>query len=1106
MLELPEKLSRYLSSGSYNLAAIVGIIVSELSDPQSSRSDWNACNALNLNISTTLSSQLTATSTTSMSVASTDDFSAAGVSNPAYLLLTDGSNIEIIGYLNTNRNTFTNLARGQYDTMDRTWPVGTDVYQLTFSHGSAPDYDLEPQPRNWWAHLNVGGAGPPSQRAGHGWVYRPQDGCFYMFGGYKQNGNYANDLWKFDPSTKNWTQLNPGGNAPAARAYAAVVYSQDDDEIWVYGGYAGINNIFDDTYKYSFSGNSWSTNANWDWAPGRYGAAACYDVEHGWMIVSAGYTNLGQFDRANRAFNGSSWIDKKEIPEASKGGCDGLAYCDACWMAGEKKMFVVGRTVDANYAAFVYDSFSNYWECGEIADPPTSKRQWPACCYDPVGGKVLLFGGEQISDGSGTKDLWAYYYPTNSWKSLASFTFHLSADSFGRHGFAWDSENNQAVAWGGWNDDTPTWHTHDAPIYYRHFHRNVEVRTQTMDLGEAPGENGRWELEDVSDLIGETNSISYTAQYSDNDSTWYDLGTILDGDEITEKHRYWRVTVTFTTRGDIRPRVQKIDATFDQSIEFAFAERAIGDRLPLIKSIGALTSSIDPLKCTARIGGVNIELLDTNNIASRIVAGCYLPERPVYIKVGVIEDDVGPQDFVTIFTGIIEDWDYDGRVLKISSRDFLGKLEKDIPEEDTGGSVGPLVYNDGGIASHPVDILLDILCNRLDVPDRYIDLSSFEDVKADDSISDWAFDRTISDPTDAYGLCIDLCRHIGAILIPREDGRIALKMLKNSEEPVTAWNEALHKFGNAQFNSNVNSLRNFISTWWHWDGSGDEWSDFEGAEVATDAESTTNWGTHIIRTKSKWLGDDADPYYGDQLALAISRRILNMAREGLPVVTFEADIGTIGVQVGDVVRVQSSYITDREVYREWQNKYNPTRDLEFAGDRGRTTVPYLVPYCAECVDMLWWVTRKRMDIAKGKIKWELTRCRQTLIEADYDTRSDFYQGSGENIDLDIEPGKIRLYNPAKYEGWWHVIVDLGQQPEQDGEITISREQGGVSKVYVYIYASETGNFEGEEMYVGNMADSDDIAVKTRFYKISVHLQGSPGNIPKLDSVKINFPT
>lgn len=1105
MIEIPEKFDKYFPSSSVKLGAVVGIVLSQVDDPQTSQTDWIAGAQLNNPIATTLDGALSSGGTT-IKAASTNDFTAASASNPAYIIITDGANREIVKYGDCDANNFKSVTRAQYGTTARSWNSGVSVYQLLFSHGVSPSYDLGPQPRNWFTHAATGG--PPSDRVGHGWIYRPTDGCFYMTCGYASDGNYKNDLWKYNPSSHTWTQIVADGATgnPARRAYMACVYSPSYDQIWIFGG-RDATTQYRNVYKYSFGSSAWTTNSNWDASGVRYKMQSCWYPVENKMIVSGGQLQNGSFEDYQTncwIFSGSTWTTKKSMPVS-------LAKGDGCWMISERRFFVVGRSSGGDYKSMAYNPVANTWESGSIANPPTSKRDHPACCYDPISKKALVFGGEV--SGTAQNDLWSFDYSANAWQQLASYAYDAGNDSYSRHGIEWDATYKHAVAWGGWNDGTPTWHAHDAPIFFRHYHADVDFRTQAIDIGAAPDGDGDWNIEDVYDFMNASNGVSYTAEYSDNGTSWTSMGAVSDGEGIASRHRYYRVAASFSCDGIIAPSVQKINTVFDNMIEMAFADRPLGDRYPLVKSVGNISNAIDPVKCTAQIGSVTFEILDTEKIASRLFAACFLTGKTITLKIGPIAPDVEVSEFVKAFTGIIESWEYDGDVILIRARDFLGKLEKDVPEENSNGSVTALIYSTTGIASNPVEILLDILRNRLNVPDRYLDLASFDEVKSDSTLTGWNFIRTISDPTDAYELCLEICRLIGAILIPREDGRIALKKLSNTASPVAAWNAMRENFQRPNFDSNANSSRNFISTWWHWLGTGEEWNDFEGAQIAVDADSVANWGTNILRTKAKWLGDNVSPYNGSQLALAISQRVLGFAKEGLPIVSFEADISTLGVQVGDVARIQSTAIANQEIYLDWQFKYNPNRDLIFTPKSGRSSVPYLEPECAECVDMLWWVTRKRIDLNRGTIKWELTRCRKMPLEKDYTSQADFYKGSGENIDLESSSGTIKLAqsSPGVYytTGSYELVIDLGQQPERAGAWSLETNAPWANPMMITYkgWASETGKFLGEEMPLGDVHNWDAITVKTRYYKIIATLHANSNNTatPLLYRIKASFP-
>jgi len=993
VITLPESLNKKLHNAWTKLVFYVSVVTDILDDKLSSKTDWEACEQQNDPITTQIDDGDGITdSDTTITVDSTDGFTIASADDPAYLIIED----EIIKYTAMDETSFQNCTRGEYGTTAAAHADNTTVSQLIFSTGESPDYDLQPQPRNWWRHSTTGA---PAQRLGHGFVFRPADGCFYMFGGIGGGGNRYSDLWKLDPSTHTWTQLTPGGVTPTAVYDMAMIYNPDTDEIWVVGGYysAGISQK---VYKYSFSSSAWSTSGSWDCPALMAESAAVYDPDKNLMYV-IGSSASGHEHKA-LSFDGSTWSSLTGTPSTFRAA-------RGCYMTAEKKVMCLGCQENLQSKRnLIYDPASDSWESKSVMSGDI--RGFSGVAYDEASQCVLVFGGIQYKNGlarGAFVDLWKYKYSADEWISLADYNF--GSDLYGHHGFAWNRNDNYACAWGGVNDPSPlTWHTYDEPVYYSHRHGAVQVRTRTLDLGETPTVAGVWELEDETDLTNDSNSISYTAEYSDDASAWTPMGAISDGDEIEEKHRYYRVTVTFTTEGILAPKVVSINPSFAVTTNYSMASKPVNCYPPIVRSIKFATSKIDVLKNTASIGTLNITFMDAMQICDELFLDTYLRNSEVRVYLGV-EEDCSVEDFILVAKGKVDSWNRSSNhLIDIKCLDFLGKLKMEIPEEETDGTITALVYDASGIAAHPVDILEDIIRNQVGIPDRDIDLDSFNVAKNDASIADWKFKRTISEPTDAQKLCLEICRHIGAVLIPRETGRLVLKILDASDEPVTTWDERELNFKDVKFHGIGQTFRNYISTWYGWDGSGDEYTNYAGAEVSTDATSVTNWGRKVLRTKSRWLGPDDATYYGKDRASDISERILSIAKWGIPVLSLTTNMRGLPVEIGDIIRIRSSLVRNQNEYLEWQRKHDPSRSLSFHAKAGRYTVPYLMYGCTESIDHKWWAIEKTIDADKGVIKWKLARAREAPLSYEYDTADDFTAGETDNTVIDDANDRVIL--------------------------------------------------------------------------------------------------
>ena len=138
--------------------ALVRIVVTSLADQVRNVVDWDAGDQLAVPgtdfPATTVLELAFFPGETSLTVFSTDRFTiprtdGSGVV-PGYLILTTGTNREIISYTDVTALTFDGITRGLYGTAPQTWFIGTSVHQLEFSHGTSPSFDLEMQRRGWW--------------------------------------------------------------------------------------------------------------------------------------------------------------------------------------------------------------------------------------------------------------------------------------------------------------------------------------------------------------------------------------------------------------------------------------------------------------------------------------------------------------------------------------------------------------------------------------------------------------------------------------------------------------------------------------------------------------------------------------------------------------------------------------------------------------------------------------------------------------------------------------------------------------------------------------------------------------------------------------------
>ena len=117
---------------------------------------------------------------------------------------------------------------------------------------------------------------PPAKTfGGASWV--DLDGNFWMYGGENgdnYNNNTNNDLWKYDPTTNNWTWMkgtfldNPPAvwgtmgvpdisNQPPARNNCYATWVDDQGDLWMFGGML-LQDPGDDLWRYNIASNTWT--------------------------------------------------------------------------------------------------------------------------------------------------------------------------------------------------------------------------------------------------------------------------------------------------------------------------------------------------------------------------------------------------------------------------------------------------------------------------------------------------------------------------------------------------------------------------------------------------------------------------------------------------------------------------------------------------------------------------------------------------------------------------------------------------------------------------------------------------------------------------------
>ncbi len=247
-----------------------------------------------------------------------------------------------------------------------------------------------------------------------GCEWTDHNGNFWIFG---SSWAEINTLWKYTPSTNEWTWMNgsqlnndPGNygvmgvpsplNQPRGRGFGCLSWVDNNGDLWMYGGSTapGTNNM--DMWKYDITTNEWT------WMNGSQ-----------LTYVAPSYGTLGVPDPANfpggRYESNATWSDSTGL----------------LWFFGSA-FFDVAQTFHTLNDMWTYNVNTNVWTWmnGPSAtdDPgsygtkgvasPTNVPPARACYskFRSIDGEYYIFGGRSYTGGT-MNDLWKYNRSSNEW-------------------------------------------------------------------------------------------------------------------------------------------------------------------------------------------------------------------------------------------------------------------------------------------------------------------------------------------------------------------------------------------------------------------------------------------------------------------------------------------------------------------------------------------------------------------------------------------------------------------------------------------------------------------------------------------------------------------
>lgn len=309
----------------------------------------------------------------------------------------------------------------------------------------------QPEPPAWQlVDRSSAGSALPERRQWSPLAYDAARGRIVMFAGEVNSPLLSTETWEWNGTA--WALKVPRTGSPPARRGHSLTYDSKRHRVIMFGGYGADNAFFDDTWEWN--GTVWTNispaTGN---PPSRDRATLAYDAARDRVVLFGGLGGDGSVRSDTWEWNGTAW---KNVTPAGVTNPPGRVSAAAAYDPVRGRVVLFGGITGPTFLADTWEWNGTAWSDVTPTSSNPDGRADHALVFDAASGRVVMHGGY---NGAALAE-------TLEWNGT-SWTAVSSGPPRRAHGMAFDLSRRRMVLFGGnvsstnlsdtWERDGTTW-------------------------------------------------------------------------------------------------------------------------------------------------------------------------------------------------------------------------------------------------------------------------------------------------------------------------------------------------------------------------------------------------------------------------------------------------------------------------------------------------------------------------------------------------------------------------------------------------------------------------------------------------------------------------